>query len=80
MWPLNSAATAADTSSAPAASTRVVAAAAAALAVLIAEPMLARSVAAAPSISGCANKNDMTVPLNPVGMSRLVVIVQHKRR
>lgn len=36
--------------------------------------------AAAPSISGCANKNDMTVPLNPVGMSRLVVIVQHKRR
>ncbi|CNU38549.1 Uncharacterised protein [Mycobacterium tuberculosis] len=54
--------------------------AAAALAVLIAEPMLARSVAAAPSISGCANKNDMTVPLNPVGMSRLVVIVQHKRR
>lgn len=44
------------------------------------EPMLARSVAAAPSISGCANKNDMTVPLNPVGMSRLVVIVQHKRR
>ncbi|CEZ24936.1 Uncharacterised protein [Mycobacterium tuberculosis] len=56
------------------------AAAAAALAVLIAEPMLARSVAAAPSISGCANKNDMTVPLNPVGMSRLVVIVQHKRR
>ncbi|CFE47094.1 hypothetical protein [Mycobacterium tuberculosis] len=47
---------------------------------LIAEPMLARSVAAAPSISGCANKNDMTVPLNPVGMSRLVVIVQHKRR
>jgi hypothetical protein len=50
---------AADTSSAPAANTSVVEAAAAAWAALIVEPRLARSVAAAITISGVAITNDM---------------------
>ncbi|VBA42064.1 hypothetical protein LAUMK13_03848 [Mycobacterium innocens] len=50
---------AADTSSAPAAAIAVVGKAAAALALLIAEPIPASSVAAASTNSGTANTNDI---------------------
>ena len=49
----------ADTSSAPAATMAMVGAAAAALAALIVEPTLARSFAAAASISGAAIRYDI---------------------
>ena len=53
---------AADTSSSAAASTPVVGAAAAAFAALMFEPMPAKSVAVAATISGATNTNDISHP------------------